>query len=130
MSYPASVIRWKNSVAACQVCFAPHWHVERTQVAGLALHHLVGRKRRCDERYALLIVCPRDHDCFHSRVAGWPALTLGMLLGCKRETDRGHWRPKKLRELYCRALPGLEPLPEAFMRERARWRPFDLPESA
>lgn len=111
----------------CQVCFLPA-HLADRQIAPLCEHHLVHRSiRRCDEPFNKLTVCFRCHASHHDRVAGWPELSLGNMLWAKRDTEPRGWKPKKLRELYCKALPRLEPLPEEYLAERRKYRPCLLP---
>lgn len=111
----------------CAICWAPHWHVERTQPTGLQRMHVIPRsKRRCDEDYNTLFGCWRCHGNQHCPNApGWQSLTLPMLLHVKRAS--GEWRPHELEHLYCRRLPDLEPLPEEYLRERRRFTPYELP---
>ena len=90
-------------------------------------HHIIHRSiRRSDESWNILRCCHRCHESHHSRVAGWPELTLAHMLFVKRES--GDWKPKLLRELYCKALPKTAKLPPEYIRERAKYRPFELPE--
>jgi hypothetical protein len=107
----------------CQFCGVP---AGRAPWPGLSRHHVV-KFRRSDERCNLLVGCQRDHDLAELRavrVGGvlLPKLTLGVCLSVKRERDPANWDPARLAELFGRALPDPEPIPEFLRREWRRWR--------
>lgn len=100
-------------------------------------HHILGGAKRIDDQRNLLLLCfqwnandCRCHDVYHGervpRADGyWPALTLGAILGVKRESDPDNYDPAWLQEvLGNKRLPEIEPLPEEFLKERRRWSPL------
>lgn len=126
---------WQLSLPAhrCAVCHMPNGHIFGFN----QIHHLLGGARRIDDPRNLLLLCfqwpdasCRCHDIFHGarirRADGtyWPQLTLGMLLGVKHECDPVNFDLDWLQEISGRRrLPDIEPLPDAFLKERMRWEP-------
>lgn len=123
---------WAFSQAQrCAVCWAPGF----LRGVDLHKHHLLGGSRRIDDPRNLLFLCMqwgdgacRCHDLLHGerirRADGtlWPNLTLGMLLGVKKECDSANFDLEWLQEtLGRRRLPDIEPLPVCFQLERMRW---------
>lgn len=126
---------WSASqIQRCAVCWAPAADFR----VDLHRHHLLGGANRIDDPRMLLLLCMqwgdwrcRCHDLFHGyrirRSDGtyWPALSLGMLLGVKRECDPQNFDLDWLQEISGRRrLPEIEPLPAAYMEERMRWEPM------
>lgn len=126
---------WAASrIQRCACCWAPGG----LSTATLHRHHLLGGARRIDDPRNLLLLCfqwneyrPRCHDLFHGanirREDGslWPALTLGMMLVLKAESDPDNYDPEYLQSLLGkRLLPEIEPLPQEFITERERWEQY------
>lgn len=103
----------------CCVCYATsHW-------LGLHSHHIVGRVRRSDARWATITICGECHGHYHGQTKpGFPKLLLPHILWCKLMEDPDHWNYEKLEYAYCKSLPYPEPLPKEFREERMRNRPY------
>lgn len=126
-----------SQIQRCAVCWAPG-RKDRSTGGILQLHHMLGGARRIDDARNFLLLCfkwndgaCRCHDLFHGerirRNDGeyWPQLTLGHLLGVKRECDPQNFDLDWLQEISGRRrLPDIEPLPDAFLKERMRWEPL------
>jgi hypothetical protein len=127
---PAFYLKWALEHRRCMACGVPYYHAaKQNHGVGLTRHHVV-KFRRSDEPCNLLTLCGRDHDLAEGRqvrVPGgdgseiYPALTLGVCLTLKTVRDPENWDPGRLAELFGRALPGREPIPEFLQREWLRW---------
>lgn len=128
--YPRDVIRWTKSAERCMLCWCPVAEILRTQVCQfgpIERAHIVSRSKcDCNERFNLVLSCPRCHRCERGpKDPGWPDIGTAEFLYVKLTEDRGHWDPDRLEELFHRRLPHEQPLPERFWEERAIWQPND-----
>jgi hypothetical protein len=126
----AAIVAWSATKLFCACCWIDHATAERTQLVGLAAHHVIKRSRiRCDRPWNLLRLCERCHrlaegECIRVNGEPLPTLTEGHCLWLKLETDRDEWQPKRLERLKAPTrLADLLPVPRVFLRERAIYRP-------
>ncbi len=87
----------------------------------LTIHHCV-RLGRSDDLCNLLRLCQRCHDRVHGGTKDW--LTLPIQLSLKKLRDPAHWNPARLRELFLKNLPDLQPVPSEYLVEFEKWRPM------
>ena len=98
----------------CQSCGVP------PALRARQLHHII-RFGRSDELCNLLALCWRCHDWHHS----YAKLSLAQVLSIKKLRDPANWDPERLKELYLKNLPTLEPIPSVLLAEWGRWRPAE-----
>ena len=126
---------WAQRHDFCQVCWIGQRDTRWARLTGLQTHHII-KPGRSDEPCNLLRVCGQCHRIIEGervpdgKGGHWPRLALAHVLYSKREHDPQEYDPDRLTVLWRHRkredgfdpLPEPEPLPEALLAERRRWR--------
>jgi hypothetical protein len=128
---PEFYAEWALSHDHCQACGIPAREAAFQRWPGLSTHHMV-KFKRSDEACNLLRLCKRCHDLaegltIRERGVLYPTLRLPVCLTLKLSREPGDFDAERLRVLYGRPLPDMQPVPEVIEAEFRRWRPWEPP---
>lgn len=118
---------WMQERDRCAVCGIATWQMYRERWPFWLQCHHICKPGRSDEPCNFLPVCERCHRVIEGERVPCgkgiycPPLPMGVVLWIKREMTSKEWRPGRLAELYHRALPELQEIPDFYLQERERW---------